>query len=216
MEGLTHLVTESLVRHGFETAFDHRRLQWSTWFPCQDSVSLVTAPGKPGLYALGEEVVAFSGLSELSANHSEQKDGSLVGKKRMLALFQISEADDLGLAMGRLFLAPGPQRERIAAGKCFARYVVIEDATQRRIAHTALQRWMASSAQAVFPGEQNFSYESASRSASEPVFLSGHDFGRAASPAISNSASVAASTEAPKSSNKQAQIGLPAPIPSGF
>jgi hypothetical protein len=135
MEGLAHLVAESLVRHGFETAFDHRRLQWSQWFRCQDSSSLVLAPCKPGLFALGEEVIA---PGELAAS-----DG-----KRMLALFQLSEADDLGMALGRLFLSGNPARERFATGRCFARYVVIEDPTQRLTAHTALQRWMASAAEA--------------------------------------------------------------------
>jgi hypothetical protein len=213
MEGLAHLVTESLVRHGFKTTFDHRRLQWSAWFPCQDSLSLIVAPSKPGLYAVGEEVAAFSGLSESPGCEPER---SLPNSgKRMLALFQISEADDLGFAMGRLFLAPGPQRERIATGKCFARYVVIEDATQRRAALAAFQRWMASSVQAVFPGEQNPSFESVAKSVSEPSFLSGHDFKPTPSEVEARTAFMR-SVEAPESSNKQAQIGPPAPIPSGF
>src|SRR5580692_1132957 len=135
MEGLAHLVAESLVRHGFEPAFDHRRLQWSSWFRCQDGFSLVLAPCKLGLFALAEEVIA---PGELAVG-----DG-----KRMLALFQISEADDLGMALGRLFLSGSPERERFASGCCFARYVVIEDPTQRQIALTALQRWMVSSAEA--------------------------------------------------------------------
>ena len=58
----------------------------------------------------------------------------------MLALFQISETDDLGMALGRLFLPGSPQRERLAAGRCFARYAVIEDATQRHAAYAALQQ----------------------------------------------------------------------------
>ena len=45
----------------------------------------------------------------------------------MLALFQISEANDLGMALGRLFLSGNPARERLASGRCFARYVVVED-----------------------------------------------------------------------------------------
>ena len=45
----------------------------------------------------------------------------------MLALFQISETDDLGMALGRLFLPGAPEGERLAAGRCFARYAVIED-----------------------------------------------------------------------------------------
>src|SRR5271167_4003665 len=135
MEGLAHLVAESLVRHGFEPAFDHRRLQWSNWFRCQDSFTLVLAPCKPGLFALGEEVIAPGEMGVAEG-------------KRMLALFQISEADDLGMALGRLFLSRNPERERLTNGRCFARYVVIEDAAQRRTAYAALQRWMTSSAEA--------------------------------------------------------------------
>jgi|SRR5580692_735375 hypothetical protein len=197
MEGLAHLVAESLVRHGFEPAFDHRRLQWSSWFRCQDGFSLVLAPCKPGLFALAEEVIA---PGELAVG-----DG-----KRMLALFQISEADDLGMALGRLFLSGSPERERFASGRCFARYVVIEDPTQRQIALAALRRWMASSA------------EVASGVPQDAGFVSGHDFSRAANAATSTAALAAASVDSadastqPESSNKQAQIGPPSPIPSGF
>jgi hypothetical protein len=217
MEGLAHLVAESMVRHGFEPAFDHRRLQWSKWFRCQDSFSFVLAPCKPGLFALAEEVIA---PGEMAIG-----DG-----KRMLALFQISEGADLGMALGRLFLSPNPARERFASGRCFARYVVIEDPIQRRCALTALQNWMASSAEAVSGVPQAVSDDTrvapdapvrgAERSSAG--FASGHDISRAANQAKSNSALTAASTEPTdaseqsESSNKQTQIGPPLPIPSGF
>jgi len=238
MEGLAHLVAESLVRHGFEPSFDHRRLQWSSWFRCQDSFSLVLAPCKPGIFALGEEVVAPGELA--------------VGEgKRMLALFQISEAEDVGMALGRLFLSGNPARERFASGRCFARYVVIEDANQRRTALTALQRWMDSSAEAATGAKQTISDDpqvrpdtheppnphvppnnrvlrdthlapdapvrGAERSSAE--FVSGHDFSRGATPTISTAALAADPADAspqPESSNKQAQIAPPSPIPSGF
>jgi hypothetical protein len=243
MEGLAHLVAESLVRHGFEPAFDHRRLQWSNWFRCQDSFNLVLAPCKPGLFALGEEVIAPGEIA--------------VGEgKRMLALFQISEADDIGMALGRLFLSGSPARERFASGRCFARHVVIEDANQRRTALTALQRWMASSAEAVSGVPQATSDDNqlprdpdvprdadiprvahvppdapvrrAERSSARSTsahgpqdigFVTGHDFSRAATPATSIAALAAAPADASphlESSNGQAQIGPPAPIPSGF
>jgi len=217
MESLAHLVAESMIRHGVEPTFDHRRLQWSKWFHCQDSFSLVLAPCKPGLFALGEELVASG----------ESATGE---RKRMLALFQISEADDLGMALGRLFLPGSPARERFASGRCFARYVVIEDAVQRQTAHAALQRWMASSAEAASGVPQAVSDDThvapdapvRGAEQSSAGFVSGHDFSRAANAATSNSASAAASavsTDASaqlESSNKQAQIGPPSPIPSGF
>jgi hypothetical protein len=223
MEGLAHLVAESLVRHGFEPSFDHRRLQWSNWFRCQDSFSLVLAPCKPGLFALGEEVIAPGELA--------------VGEgKRMLALFQISEAEDVGMALGRLFLSGNPARERFASGRCFARYVVIEDANQRRTALTALERWMASSSEAATGVQQAISDDNriaqnndglrdAHIGPDAPVrgaerssvgFVSGPDFSGATSSMTSTAALAADASPQPESSNKQAQIGPPSPIPSGF
>jgi hypothetical protein len=220
METLAHLVSESLVRHGFETTFDHSRLQWSQWFPCQDRFGLLLAPCKPGLFALGEEVATLCGASESRSRHPERSEGSLADGKRMLALFQISEAHDLGMALGRLLLSGSPERERLANGRCFARYVVIEDAAQRRSAHEALQRWMASSTGASTGVSQEPRFV-AGHESREAGFLSGHDFSRAIKPATATSALAAASTNPadasePQSSNKQAQIGPPTPIPSGF
>ena len=128
MEGLERIVSESFARHGVEPSFDYRRVQWSRWLRCADSFSLVLMSSKPGVFALGEEIVAPGAAG-----------------KRMLALFQISEADDLGMALGRLFLPGNPLRERMATGRCFARYAVMEDATQRHAAYAALQRWLSSS-----------------------------------------------------------------------
>ena len=247
METLAHLVSESLVRHGFETTFDHSRLQWSQWFPCHDRFSLLLAPCKPGLFALSEEVATVCVASEPRSRHPERSEGSPADGKRMLALFQISEALDLGMALGRLFLSNNPDRERLSNGRCFARYVVIEDATQRRTAHAALQRWMAASAETV-SGNTNVTADAPATRDSQvapdapvtrnahltpdaPVrraerssarFVSGHDFSRAANPATLTTAFAAASSnpadasEQPQSSNKQAQIGPPTPIPSGF
>ena len=135
MEGLSHLVTESLARHNFEPSFDHRRIAWSRWFRCESNFSVLLAPSQPGIFALGEEVVA---PGELSAT----------GGKRMLALFHISEASDLGMALGHLFLPRSPIRERLESGPCFARYAVIEDAKQRHAAYAALEQWAGTSSDA--------------------------------------------------------------------
>jgi len=134
MEGLERMVSESFARYGVESAFDYRRVQWSRWFRCGDTFSLVLMSSKPGVFALGEEIVAPGAVPA-------------TGGKRTLALFQISETDDLGMALGRLFLPGGPERERLASGRCFARYAVIEDATQRHAAYGALQRWLSSSSE---------------------------------------------------------------------
>jgi hypothetical protein len=135
MDNISQLVESSLVRHGIATNFDHLRLQWTSWFRCESSFSVLLAPAKPGIFALGEEIVPSLGASS----------------KRMLALFEVSEADDLGMALGRLFLPGTPLRDRLTSGKCFARYTVIEDPAQRRLPTEVLQRWMQDSVSDIQP-----------------------------------------------------------------
>ena len=120
----------------------HRRLQWWKWFRCESSFSVLLAPSKPGVFALGEEIVPPGETAATSG-------------KRMLGLFRIAEAEDLGMALGRLFLPGNPEREKLSAGHCFVRYAVIEDAVQRQAAYAALQQWMATSSEAAsgVPGE---------------------------------------------------------------
>ncbi|HEX3741917.1 MAG TPA: hypothetical protein VHV29_19615 [Terriglobales bacterium] len=149
MENISQLVESSLVRHGVAANFDHLRLQWTSWFRCESSFSVLLAPAKPGIFALGEEIippaesVGARALSPPGLVDGQNRPAS----KRMLALFQVSEADDLGMALGRLFLPGTPLRERLTSGKCFARYAVIEDPAQRRLATEIFQRWMQESAE---------------------------------------------------------------------
>ncbi|MGA8150257.1 MAG: hypothetical protein WB952_04855 [Terriglobales bacterium] len=132
MVGLSELVTESLARHGVETTLDPRRLRWSNWLRCESCFSFLGVPDEGGIFALAEELIG---------------PGKIPGAdgKRMLAVYRVSETDHLGLTMGRLFLPGCPETERLATGRCFARYAIVEDTAQRRAAHAAFQQWMASS-----------------------------------------------------------------------
>jgi hypothetical protein len=132
MEGLTRLVEESMARHGFQPPLDHRHLQWSRWFRCETSFDLLLVPSKPGLFALGEEILT---------------PGEMPGGKRMLAVFEIAESDDLPITMSRLFAPSSLLRDRIDNGRVFARYTVIDDEANRHSAHESFQRWLASSAE---------------------------------------------------------------------
>ena len=130
MEGLTRLVDDSMARHGIDAPVDHRRLQWSRWLRCKSSFSLLLVPSAAGIYTLGEEIV------------SELPDG-----KRMLAVFRVSEGDDLCLAIRRELVAPS-LRERLSSGRCFVRFSQVSDKAYRETACKALQQWLASSAEA--------------------------------------------------------------------
>ena len=124
MVNISQIVDESLARHGVEPSIDHLRLQWSRWFRCDSSFSVLLAPAKPGIFALAEEIAPAA------------------ESKRMLALFEIKETDDIGMALGRLFLPGNPLREKLETGKCFARYAVIEDAGERSAAYKIFERWL--------------------------------------------------------------------------
>jgi hypothetical protein len=128
MVNISQIVDESLARHRVEPAFDHQRLQWSRWFRCDSSFSVLLAPAKPGIFALAEEMAPAA------------QNG-----KRILALFEIKETDDIGMTLGRLFLPGNSLRERLESGKCFVRYTVIEDAHERSAAYEIFRQWLQDS-----------------------------------------------------------------------
>jgi len=133
MEALNRIVADSLARHGFEPPVSTRTVDWSRWFRCESSFSLLLVPSAPGIYALGEEVV---GPSEIS------------GSKRMLAVFEVAETEDLCLALSRQFAPRNPLSARLSTGRCFVRFAQIADPQQRHATTAALTRWLAASSEA--------------------------------------------------------------------
>jgi len=65
----------------------------------------------------------------------------------MLAVLQFCEDDDMAFTLDRMFTQINPLRERLSSGRCFLRFVVIEDQSQRRSICAALNQWMLSSAE---------------------------------------------------------------------
>jgi hypothetical protein len=65
----------------------------------------------------------------------------------MLAVIQFSEDDDMAFTLDRMFTRINPMRDRLSSGKCFLRFVVIEDQAQRRSICAALNQWMLTSAE---------------------------------------------------------------------
>jgi hypothetical protein len=133
MESLTRLVTESFARHGFDRPLDFRRLRWSRWFRCESHHSLLQVPSKPGVFALAEEIVDFG------KNHAGTEDAP----RRMLAVAQFFADDDMAFALDRMLVLQNPMRDPLASGRYFIRYVIIEDAGQRRSVYNALNQWLA-------------------------------------------------------------------------
>jgi hypothetical protein len=208
MEALTRMVADSLARHGLDRPIDPRRLQWSRWFRCDSTHSLLVVPSKPGIFALAEEIMdlgtgnthvgtaANAGTSKTSvgadalvrpaeqssaaassattaettaegisiaATHGLLGGAALqrcdstplktaasaaeVPQRRLLAVLQFSEDDDMAFTLDRMFTRINPMRDRLASGRCFLRFVVIEDQAQRRSICSALNQWMLSASE---------------------------------------------------------------------
>lgn len=173
METLTRLVSESLARHGFDRPVDYRRLQWSRWFRCESHHSLLVVPSKPGVFALAEEVMNLAGTSHpanpttsqdnveerRSSAASAAKDSAALAAvpseagnldpeaRRMLAVAQFFEDDDMAFVLDHMLSHQNPMRARLASGRYFVRFVEIHDQVQRRSICTALNQWIISSAE---------------------------------------------------------------------
>jgi hypothetical protein len=102
-------------------------MNWSRWFHCESSFGLLLVPSQPGVFALAEEVVQSVGAQS----------------RRMLAVFEVAEADDLSRALSRLFAAGSPWREKMAQAKVYVRYAIAPSIADRRAAATALKNWLS-------------------------------------------------------------------------
>jgi hypothetical protein len=149
MEALTRLVADSLARHGLDRPVDPRRLQWSRWFRCDSPHSLLVIPSKPGIFALAEEVgvdVARAPLPAISAQ-TEVGGGGKDLDAGKLGGAALQRCDLQPLMSTALAAEVEPTRRMLASGRCFVRFVVINDQDQRRSICTALNQWLISSAE---------------------------------------------------------------------
>jgi len=67
--------------------------------------------------------------------------------RRMLAVTQFFEDDDMAFVLDRMLSRQNPMAARLASGRYFVRFVVIEEQTQRRSICSALNQWMVSAAE---------------------------------------------------------------------
>jgi hypothetical protein len=149
MESLTRLVSESLARHGFDRPLDYRRLHWSRWFRCESHRSLLSVPSKPGVFAVAEEImnVGTAAIGCPAEQSSAAARTEAPESQRMLAVTKFFEDDDMAFTLDRMLSWQNPMRARLESGRYFIRYVVIEDQAQRRSICSALNQWIASSAE---------------------------------------------------------------------
>jgi hypothetical protein len=206
MEGISRLVTESLARHGFDRPVDYRRLHWSRWFHCESPHSLLFVPSKPGVFVLGEEIVA--------PGYGGGTDG-----RRMLAVLQFCEDDDMAFVLDRMFSRENPMRARLVSGRIFVRFVVIEDPAQRRSICGALNQWLISSSdQASGIGAHFATSLELTPAADDGVgrtLLSAKVDG-GIEPKADRDYSTARKSDKDLNSGADANLHCPSPLPSGF
>ncbi len=152
---------------------------------------------------------------EISASAAE------VISKRMLAVIQFSEDDNMAYVLDRMFTHINPLRSRLHSGNCFVRFVVVEDQQQRRTICAALNQWMRNSSEKVsgLPADFSSSLElprqNVARAPSPAVFtVPAIRMSPATSPVAPESDALVRSAHAESGSNKN--LHCPQPLPSGF
>jgi len=90
---------------------------------------------------------------------------------RMLAVTKFFEDDDMAFVLDRMLSRENPMRARLASGRYFVRFVVIEDASQRRIICNALNQWISSSAEKATGIGSHFATSLEFTTGAEPVHV---------------------------------------------
>lgn len=228
MEGLTRLVSESLARHGFDRPLDYRRLHWSRWFHCESPHSLLQVPSKPGVFALAEEMMDFGlgtphvetaasavqptrSAAELTCATPKARSES----RRMLAVTQFFEDDDMAFVLDRMMSRSNSMRARLTSGRYFVRFVVIEDEAQRQSICNALNQWIVGSAEKATGIGSHFASSlelSSEENVGRTLLSANAESATAATGRLSTSPATAPHLDSGAATN----IHCPSPLPSGF
>jgi hypothetical protein len=112
----------------------------------------VATAAKPALSTVEEAALNLSkgAVPRSEASGAAPRAGSRepeAAPRRMLAVTQFFEDDDMAFVLDRMLSRHNSMAARLTSGRYFARFVVIEDATQRRSICNALNQWIVNSAE---------------------------------------------------------------------
>jgi hypothetical protein len=82
-----------------------------------------------------------------AALDGQQRTAASAAARRLLAVTQFFEEEDMAFVLDRMLSHQNPMRARLLSGRYFVRFVVIEDQSQRRSICTALNQWIASASE---------------------------------------------------------------------
>jgi hypothetical protein len=159
--------------------------------------------------------------------------------RRMLAVTQFFEDDDMAFVLDRMLSRQNPMQTRLISGRYFVRFVVIEDQAQRRTICNALNQWMVTAAEKATGIGSHFAtsleltpateYVAAAADAQQPLFAGATDtrVETGASPVPQSeasgtrveagfSSSTSSPTALPLDSGAATDIHRSSPFPSGF
>ena len=141
-------------------------------------------------------------------------------QKRMLAVTQFFEADDMAFTLDRMLSRPNPLRVRLESGRYFIRFVVIDDQLQRRTVASALNQWIVSAAEKATGLGAQFATSMELTPNSEPAHVGTAASAVQRSEASAVSATTGSATSVPAapqfSSGAATNIHQPPVFPSGF
>lgn len=86
-------------------------------------------------------------VSNIQAPEAESGKPEAPAPRRMLAVTQFFEDDDMAFVLDRMLSRHNPMAARLASGRYFVRFVVVEDQIQRRSICAALNQWIVSAAE---------------------------------------------------------------------
>src|ERR1700730_9867670 len=99
--------------------------------------------------AASSRATTFAGSRDWEAHDFRPASGTAASAaeaaRRMPAVLQFSEDDDMAFTLDRMFTRINPMRVRLSTGRCFLRFAIIEDQDQRRSICAALNQWMLNS-----------------------------------------------------------------------
>jgi hypothetical protein len=167
-----------------------------------------------------DEILGGAALQRCNSEPLMKSASAADGPRRMLSVLQFHEDDDMAYVLDRMLSRHNPLSARLASGRCFVRFVVIDDAIQRRSICNALNQWLVSTSETVAGIGAHF--------ATSLDFVA-----RAPSPATADAAKQPAQAQAseverfphrdpsvaqasPPDSGFATNIHCPHPLPSGF
>jgi hypothetical protein len=213
--------------------------------PAEQSSALAATPTSFNA-SLYQEAAARDSISNQTPETGSRKPEA---GKRMLAVTQFFEDDDMAFVLDRMLSRHNPSSQmqmtspRLASGRYFVRFVVVQDQTQRRSICSALNQWMLSSAEKATGIGSHFATSLELTPATEYIpqpddrqqslfadataNREGHDFSRADTaaqilPALAAEGIVSAMPAHPPAASPQLDSGAatnlhcPTPFPSGF